>query len=93
LVVVLVICLAGIGAAVAQIRCVAAASAAARLDARGDRDAAQAAVADMAPDGASVSFSSDGDLVSVTVSVAPVGMLSGIRVSGTAVAAQEDRGD
>lgn len=92
LVVTLVICLAGIATAVAQIRCVAAASAAARLDARGDRGAAQAAIAAMAPPGASVSYGSDGDLVTVTVSVAPVGILSGIRVSGRAVAAQEEQG-
>ena len=92
LVVTLVICLAGIAAAVAQIRCVAAATAAARLDARGDRVAAQAAVAALAPAGASVSYASDGDLVTVTVSAAPVGILSGIRVSGRAVAAQEEQG-
>jgi hypothetical protein len=93
LVLALVLCLAGIGCAVAQVRCAGAAAAAARLAARGDRVAAEAAVAAMAPPGAVVSFGGDGELVSATVRAPGVSLLPGVRVSGSAVAAQEDTGD
>ncbi|OBG35011.1 hypothetical protein A5671_03285 [Mycolicibacter heraklionensis] len=54
LVSVLVLCLAGITAVSAQIRCVDAAREAARLAARGDAAAVTAVVGQIAPDGAAV---------------------------------------
>ncbi len=90
LVMALVVCLAGIGCAVAQVRCAGAAAAAARLVARGDRAAAEAAVASMAPAGAVASFGGDGDLVTVTVSAPGSALLPGVRVGASAVAAQEE---
>ena len=90
LVLVLVLCLAGIGCAVSQIRCAGAAAAAARLAARGDRDAAEAAVASMAPAGAVVSFGGNGDLVTVSVSAPGSVLLPGFRLGASAVAAQEE---
>jgi hypothetical protein len=93
LVLALVLCLAGIGCAVTQIRCAGAAAAAARLAARGDRAAAEAAVAAMAPAGAVLSFGGDGDLVSATVSAPGVALLPAVRVGASAFAAQEDTGN
>lgn len=92
-VVVLGLCLSGIGCALAQIRCVDAAREAARLVARGDDDRAAAAVASVGPSGASLSVSVDGDTVTATVSASGVGgLLPGIDVRATAVAAMEDIG-
>jgi hypothetical protein len=91
LVVLLALCLSGIGCAIAQIRCVDAAREAARLAARGDQDRATAAVGSIAPAGAALSVSVDGNTVTATVSASGVGgLLPGIRVSATAVAASEE---
>lgn len=90
LVVVLALCLSGIGCAIAQIQCVDAAREAARLAARGADDQATSVVASIGPDHASLSLRSVGDTVVATVSADGVGgLLPGIRVSATAVAALE----
>lgn len=91
LVVVLALCLSGIGCAIAQVRCVDAAREAARLAARGDGDRAAAAVAAIAPGGASLSLRDDGTLVVATVSATGVGgLLPGIKVGASATAVKED---
>lgn len=86
LVTVLVLCLAGLAAVSMHIRCVDAAREAARLAARGDdgRDAAR----DLAPDGATVVISRDGEFVVSTVSARPA-ILPGFTVEARAVAAVE----
>lgn len=69
-VLVLVICLAGLSAAVAQVRCVDAASAGSRAAARGDSPARVEELARRAaPDGAVVSVSTRGGDALVTVRV------------------------
>jgi hypothetical protein len=68
LVVVLVLCLAGITAVSMQVRCVDAAREAARLAARGDRNAVDVARR-IAPDGAQVQVRRDGDVLVATVAV------------------------
>lgn len=89
MVVVLALCLAGVGAVVAQIRAADAAGVAARLAARGDEAAAQAAVSQMAPAGAALAISG-GDLLTARVDAPPLGgLLPGLRVGATAVAARE----
>lgn len=88
---VLVICLSGIAVLTAQLRCQDAAQEAARSAGRGDEAAARAAVAALAPDGASVSFGQDGDLVVVTVQVRALGGALPIGpLRASAVAARED---
>lgn len=93
LVVVLVLCLAGIALVVAQVRVTDAAAEAARLAARGDDDAARAAVAQLAPAGSEVHLSggsSGGDLVTARVAAPPLGgLLPGVHVSAAAVAARQ----
>ncbi len=89
---VLAMCLAGIGCAISQIRCADAAREAARLAGRGDLAGAQSAVAALAPGGATLSVGGSGDLVSASVSAAPLGgLLPGVRLSATAVAAREQQ--
>lgn len=89
---VLAACLAGIACLLAQMRCADAAREAARLAARGDESAAAQAVSTLAPAGALWSIA-DGDLVTVTVSAAPVGgLLPGVVVSASAAAAREPAG-
>ena len=87
LVVVLLLCVAGITAVAMQIRCVDAAREAARLAARGDGAGAVAA-GSLAPAGASVELRRDGDYVIARVSGrSPV--LPGIVIVGEAVSAAE----
>lgn len=82
--------LAGVGCAVAQVRCVDAAREVARLLARGDSAAAASALAQVGPSGASMAVSDGGGMISVTVRAAPVGgLLPGVELSATAVAALE----
>lgn len=89
LAVVLAACVAGIACLLAQARCADAAREAARLAARGDEAAAAQAVSVLAPAGAAFSLSG-GDLVTATVSVAPVGgLLPGVVISASASAARE----
>ncbi|QZA07478.1 pilus assembly protein [Mycolicibacter heraklionensis] len=88
LVSVLVLCLAGISAVSAQIRCVDAAREAARLAARGDVPAVTAVVRRLAPAGATVRLRSEGDVVVARVSAQPV-LLPGLAIAAEAVAAAE----
>lgn len=82
--------LAGVGCAVAQVRCVDAAREVARLLARGDSAAAASALAQVGPSGASMTVADTGGTVSVTVRAAPIGgLLPGVELSATAVAALE----
>ncbi len=90
LAVVLVACLAGVACVIAQVRCADAAREAARLAGRGDEDGAAAAVAALAPDGASLSLGATGELVSATVVVDAVGgLLPGVTIRASASAARE----
>ncbi|ULP47282.1 MULTISPECIES: TadE family type IV pilus minor pilin [Mycobacteriaceae] len=88
LVSVLVLCLAGITAVSAQIRCVDAAREAARLAARGDAAAVTAVVGQIAPDGAAVRLRSEGDVVVARVTARPV-LLPGMAITAEAVSALE----
>ncbi|MEB3035022.1 TadE family type IV pilus minor pilin [[Mycobacterium] nativiensis] len=88
LVSVLVLCLAGISAVSAQIRCVDAAREAARTAARGDTPAAMAVARRIAPDGAAIRLRADGGLVVATVT-ARLTLLPGLPVSAEAVSAAE----
>ena len=90
LIVVLVLCLAGIGGISAQLRCADAAASAARLAARGDTDGAHAAATLLAPDGATVEVSLEGDRVRVRVAVRPLGaILPSLQVQAVVVAIRE----
>lgn len=91
LVSVLLLCLAGISAVSAQVRCVDAAREAARLAARGDDAAATAVVRRLAPAGAAVRLRSDGEFMVATVTVRPA-LLPGLAVSAEAVSAAEPSG-
>lgn len=92
LVLVLAVCLTGLGCLVAQLRCADAAREAARLAARGDGAGAAAAVAALAPAGASLTLAG-GDLVTATVTAAPVGgLLPGVRIQASAAAVREPAG-
>jgi hypothetical protein len=86
LVVVLLLCVSGLTAVSAHIRCVDAAREAARLAARGD-DGSGAARA-IAPDGAVVHLHHDGGLVVATVTARST-LLPGVTVAARAVAAVE----
>lgn len=88
LVAVLVLCVAGIGAVSAQVRCIDAAREAARLAARGDAAAATAAVPRIAPAGATIVLRFEGDLVVATVSAASA-LLPGVAIHAEAVSAVE----
>ncbi len=87
---VLLTCLAGIACMIAQVRCADAAREAARLAGRGDKAGAAAAVAAMAPAGASLAIGSSGELVTATVAAQPVGgLLPGVTIRASAAAARE----
>ncbi len=89
---VLAACLAGIACLLAQLRCADAAREAARLAARGDDSSAAQAVSALAPSGAQWSVES-GEVVTVTVTVAPAGgLLPGVVISASAAAAREASG-
>jgi uncharacterized protein (UPF0333 family) len=89
LVVVLALCLAGIGVLIAQVRATDAAGEAARQAARGDDAAARAAVVRLAPADSVLTLSGT-DVVTAQVEAPPLGaLLPGIRVGATAVAARE----
>ncbi len=92
LVAVLLLALAGVTAATAQLRCVDAAREGARAAARGESPSvARAAALREAPRGSVVTVRVGGGLVTVTVrgQAGAVGSLPGLPVSGRAVAAQE----
>ncbi|MET0995139.1 MAG: TadE family type IV pilus minor pilin [Mycobacterium sp.] len=88
LVVVLVLCVAGITTVSMQVRCVDAARVAVRLAARGgDRTASDAAYR-IAPHGAALQLRRDGALVVARVTARSV-LLPGLTVAADAVAAAE----
>ena len=88
LVVVLMLCLAGIAAVSMQVRCIDAAREAARLAARGDERSALAAARGVAPGGAVVQLHRDGGFIVATV-VARSNLLPGLHIAATAVSAVE----
>jgi Flp pilus assembly protein TadG len=88
LVVVLVLCLAGITAVSMQIRCVDAAREAARLVARGDERSAIDTARRIAPAGAVVQVRRDGDFVVATVT-AHSKLLPTLGIGANAVSAAE----
>lgn len=90
LVLVLAMCLSGIGCAIAQIRCVDAAREAVRLAARGEQGRAVEAVTRLAPAGASVNLQINDTTVTATVVARGVGgLIPGVQVNATAMAAAE----
>ncbi|WP_253848892.1 TadE family type IV pilus minor pilin [Mycobacterium asiaticum] len=88
LVVVLVLCLAGITAVSMQVRCVDAAREAARLAARGDGGDAVEVARRIAPAGAQVQVHREGDFLVATV-VAHSNLLPALRIGARAVSAAE----
>jgi Flp pilus assembly protein TadG len=90
LVTVLALMLAAVSAVAAQLRCVDAAREAARLTARGEQDRAEQLARRIAPRGATVAVTVQGDEVIAQVSANPVaGLLPGIDVRAEAVAVME----
>ena len=94
LVVVLAVVLSAMGAMVLQLRCVDAATEAARLAARGDTEGARLAAARLVPGGAGsdveVTVEVRGDDVVARVRAAPLGSaLPGVRVAAEAAASRE----
>lgn len=84
----MVLCLGALLATSAQIRCVDAAREAARLAARGDTAAAISTARRVAPPGADIAVSEDGNLIVATVT-ARTPLLPPIRLRASAVAARE----
>jgi hypothetical protein len=91
LVVVLVLCLAGVTAVSMQVRCIDAAREAARLAARGDERAGIDAARRIAPGGAQVRVQRVGGFLVATV-VAHSKLLPALDISGKAVSAAEPSG-
>ena len=90
LVVVLALVLAAMGAMVLQLRCVDAATEAARLAARGDPEGARRAAVGLGPEGAEVTVEVRVDDVVARVRAAPLGSaLPGVRVAAEAAASRE----
>ncbi len=87
-VVVLGMCVAGLSAVGAQVRCVDAAREAARLAARGDDRSATEVAGRIAPHGTAVDLRWDGELVYARVSSRPA-ILLGVTISAQAVAVAE----
>lgn len=88
LVVVLVLCVAGLTAVSMQVRCIDAAREAARLAARGDDGGAAQAARSIAPFGAQLDLHEDGGLVVATVTSHSI-LLPGITIRAETVAAIE----
>ena len=88
LVVVLMLCLAGITAVSMQVRCIDAAREAARLAARGDERSAVTAARGIAPGGAVVQLRRDGGFVVATV-IARSNLLPALHIAATGVSAVE----
>ena len=90
LVMVLALAFAGISAVAAQLRCVDAAREAARLTARGEQDRGQELARQLAPRGAVVQVSVQGDEITARVSADPVAeLLPGVEVAAEAAAVLE----
>lgn len=85
---VIVLCLSAMASVSMHVRCVDSAREAARLVARGDRLSAIATAQRVAPDGAQISFRTEGDLVVATVQ-AKSPLLPLVDISAEAVAAIE----
>lgn len=85
---VLVLCLAGVAAVAAQVRCVDAAREAARLAGRGDRESAVLTARRLAPAGARVDVRREGEFVVATV-VARSTILPALDIRAQAVSAIE----
>ncbi|MBS4727729.1 pilus biosynthesis protein TadE [Mycobacterium sp. SM1] len=88
LVVVLVLCLAGITAVSMQVRCVDAAREAARLAARGDDRSAVAVARRIAPGGAAVQVRRSGEFIVATVT-ARSNLLPTVVIAAQGVSASE----
>ena len=88
LVVVLVLCLAGVTAVSMQVRCVDAAREAARLAARGDERSAVDAARRLAPSGARVQVHREGEFLVATVEVHSK-LLPTLDIAARAVSAAE----
>jgi hypothetical protein len=84
----MLVCLGGLTAIAAQVRCIDAAREAARLSARGDDKSAEAAVRAVAPAGAVLHTRRDGGFVVATVTATST-LLPGVTVGAKAVAAVE----
>lgn len=91
LVVVLVLCLAGVTAVSMQVRCIDAAREAARLAARGDERSAVAAARRIAPGGARVDVRHEGEFLVATV-VVHSKVLPALDIGARAVSAAEPSG-
>ena len=90
LVAVLALMLAAVSAVAAQLRCVDAAREAARLTARGEPDRAGQLAHRIAPRGATIAVTVNGDDVLARVSANPVaGLLPGLEVGAEAAAVME----
>lgn len=85
---VLVLCLGGVTAISAQVRCIDAAREAARLAARGDDAAAGSVARTLAPQNATLEVRREGGFVVARVS-SRSGLLPGVVISAAAVAAAE----
>lgn len=88
LVVFLALAIGAMAAVAASIRCIDAARELARLAARGEPDRGRAVAVMLAPAGARLELSRDGDTIVAEVSVEPLRPLP-VRVDGRAVAAVE----
>nr|WP_221217683.1 MULTISPECIES: TadE family type IV pilus minor pilin [unclassified Mycolicibacterium] len=88
MVLVLVLCAAGLTAVAMQVRCIDAAREAARLAARGDQAGAVSAARGVGPSGASLQLRRDGGFVVATVS-GRSRLLPGVVIRADAVAAAE----
>lgn len=86
--VVLLLCIAGVTAVSAQVRCIDAAREAARLVARGDDARAEAAARRIAPHDAVLALRHDGDFVVARVT-AHSALLPGLSITAEAVSATE----
>jgi len=91
IVTVVVLCVGAIAAVSSQVRCIDAAREAARLAARGERDAVVVA-GRVAPGGADITLREDGAFVVATVRVG-VPLLPRVELSAQAVAAREPEAD
>ncbi|WP_158887687.1 TadE family type IV pilus minor pilin [Amycolatopsis anabasis] len=90
LIFVLGMALAALVAMADQLRCVDAAREAARLVARGDRQLADQAVAEIAPAGARLAVRTESGTVEIEVRAAPAGgLLPGVELRGSAYAVLE----
>jgi hypothetical protein len=85
------LCVGGITALSAQVRCIDAAREAARLSARGDERASAEAVHAVAPAGAVLRVRVEGGFVVATVSTGAA-LLPGLTIAAEAVSAREATG-